>query len=219
MLYAENETPLVPLPKDLKENKLIIFSGPSGAGKTTIVQYLLDEYPCLQFSISATTRKPRTGEIPEKDYHFLCEKDFLQRVARKEFVEFETVYSGTRYGTLCSEIERIEKLGKHVVFDVDVVGASQLKKKYGDRALSIFVKPPSMEVLAKRLADRDTDTPAELAIRIEKAHKEMTDSPEFDVVLPNDDLEEACKQASNLVKDFISGNTTSPVLHSIQSGL
>jgi len=145
-----------------KEGKLIIFSAPSGAGKTTIVQYLLSKVPELEFSISATTRQPRGDEKDEKDYYFISKEEFLHRIARKQFVEFEEVYSGTFYGTLRTEIERIWKKGKTVIFDIDVEGGLHLKRKYNGQALAIFVQPPSLAVLIERLTTRATDPPEKL---------------------------------------------------------
>src|SRR6201985_3976497 len=140
-----------------QNGKLIIFSAPSGAGKTTIVHHLLGKFPELEFSISATTRKPRGDEQPGKDYYFISKEEFLHRIAKKEFVEFEEVYTGTFYGTLRAEIERIWKKGKTVIFDIDVEGGLHLKRKYGEQALAIFVQPPSIEVLIERLTLRATD--------------------------------------------------------------
>src|SRR2546428_1343567 len=143
--------------------KLIIFSAPSGAGKTTIVKQLLKKFPELQFSISATTREARGDETDGKDYYFLSKEEFLHRIANHEFVEFEEVYNGTIYGTLRSEIERIWADGKHVIFDVDVVGGLRLKRKYPEKAIAVFVQPPNLEVLKERLTSRGTDSPSKLA--------------------------------------------------------
>lgn len=184
--------------------KLIIFSAPSGAGKTTIVHHLLKKIPALSFSISATTREQRGDEVNAKDYYFISQADFLHKIAQKEFVEFEEVYSGTFYGTLRSEIERIWASGKHVIFDIDVEGGLHLKKKYGDSALAIFVDPPSLEVLIERLTGRGTDAPAKLAERIKKADKELKYADRFDVILKNHDLETACAEAEKLVGDFLN---------------
>src|SRR5476651_2321641 len=145
--------------------KLIIFSAPSGAGKTTIVHHLLSKIPQLEFSISATTRAPRGDEKHGRDYYFISKEEFLHRIAKKQFVEFEEVYSGTFYGTLRTEIERIWKKGKVVIFDIDVEGGLHLKRKYDGQALAIFVQPPSLEVLIERLTDRKTDTDDKLKER------------------------------------------------------
>jgi len=186
-----------------KQGKLIIFSAPSGAGKTTIVRHLLGEIPDLEFSISATTRKPRGNERDGVDYYFITKEDFLHRIAKKQFVEFEEVYSGTFYGTLRSEIERIWDKGKHVIFDIDVEGGLHLKRKYEEHALAIFVQPPSLEVLKQRLSGRGTDSNEKLDERFVKAEKELNYAPQFDIILKNHDLETACKEAKQLVKEFL----------------
>lgn len=185
------------------EGKLIIFSAPSGAGKTTIVKHLLGKYPDkLAFSISASTRAPRSNEVDGKDYYFISKESFLHKIAQKEFVEFEEVYSGTFYGTLRSEIDRIWAEGKIVVFDIDVIGGLHLKRKFGKQALAIFVQPPSLDVLVERLRSRGTDSEEKLAERIEKADKELKFSEDFDVILENNRLEDACAEAEELVNLF-----------------
>jgi guanylate kinase len=185
------------------EGKLIIFSAPSGAGKTTIVKHLLSKYPDkLAFSISASTRDPRSNEVDGKDYYFISKEAFLHKIAHKEFVEFEEVYSGTFYGTLRSEIDRIWASGKIVIFDIDVIGGLHLKKKFGKQALAIFVQPPSLDVLIHRLRSRGTDTEEKLMERIAKADKELKYSSEFDIILENDHLSDACIQAEKLVESF-----------------
>lgn len=184
--------------------KLIIFSAPSGAGKTTIVKHLLNKYSeKLSFSISASTRKPRGDEVDGKDYYFMTKEKFLHRVAQQDFVEFEEVYAGTFYGTLNIEIDRIWQAEKHVVFDIDVVGGLRLKKKFGSKALAIFVEPPSLEALESRLRGRGTDTEEKLKERIAKADKELVFAKDFDVVLHNDNLDEACKEAEKLIERFL----------------
>jgi guanylate kinase len=185
------------------QGKLIIFSAPSGAGKTTIVRHLLGEIPDLEFSISATTRTPRGDERDGHDYYFISTEDFLHRIAKKQFVEFEEVYSGTFYGTLRSEIQRIWDKGKHVIFDIDVEGGLHLKRKYEEHALAIFVQPPSLEVLKERLTGRGTDSAEKLAERFVKAEKELNYASQFDIILKNHDLETACAEARALVKDFL----------------
>jgi len=184
--------------------KLIIFSAPSGAGKTTIVHHLLKKVPGLEFSISATTRNPRGEEVNGKDYYFISKEEFLHRIAKKHFVEFEEVYSGTFYGTLREEIERIWQQGKTVIFDIDVEGGLHLKRKYDGQALAIFVQPPSLEVLKERLAGRGTDSEEKLAERFIKAEKELNYAPQFDIILKNHDLQTACAEAEKLVGDFLS---------------
>ena len=170
------------------QGKLIIFSAPSGAGKTTIVQHILKHFPNLQFSVSATTRALRGEEKDGIDYYFISQESFLHKVAKHEFIEFEEVYSGTFYGTLKSEIDRIWASGNHVIFDLDVEGGLRLKKKFEDNALAIFVQAPSLEILKERFA---------------KAEKEMGYADKFDIVLPNFDLETACAEAVKLVGDFL----------------
>jgi guanylate kinase len=188
------------------EGKLIIFSAPSGAGKTTIVRHLLKRFPQLSFSISATTRDSRGSEKHKDDYYFISKEDFLHKVARQEFVEFEEVYSGTFYGTLRSEIERIWSEGKHVIFDIDVEGGLRLKRKYEEEALAIFVQPPSLEVLKERLTGRGTDSSEKLQERFLKAEKELLYADKFDVILKNFDLDTACAAAEKLVGDFLKVN-------------
>jgi guanylate kinase len=188
----------------MKQGKLIIFSAPSGAGKTTIVKHLLTKFPELCFSISATTRESRGTELHEKDYYFISKEDFLHKVAHQEFVEFEEVYNGTFYGTLRSEIERIWNAGQHVIFDIDVEGGLRLKRKYEDDALAIFVQPPSLEVLIERLSGRGTDSVEKLQERFIKAEKELKYADKFDVILKNYDLETACLEAEKLVSDFLN---------------
>ena len=187
-----------------KQGKLLIFSAPSGAGKTTIVKHLLKTFPDkIAFSISATTREIRGQEVNNQDYYFISKEDFLHKVAKHEFAEFEEVYAGTFYGTLKAEIQRIWNQGKHVIFDIDVEGGLRLKKKFEDDALAIFVQPPSVEVLQERLIGRGTDSQEKLAERFAKAQKELSYAPQFDVVLNNFDLDIACKQAEELVVVFL----------------
>lgn len=187
----------------IQTGKLIIFSAPSGAGKTTIVKHLLSKFPELEFSISATTRQPRGDEENDKAYHFISKEEFLHLIAKKQFVEFEEVYSGTFYGTLRTEIERIWKKGKTVIFDIDVEGGLHLKRKYEGQALAIFVQPPSLEVLKERLIGRGTDSEEKLRERFAKAEKELNYAPKFDIILKNHDLQTACNEAEELVRNFI----------------
>jgi guanylate kinase len=188
----------------MKQGKLVIFSAPSGAGKTTIVRHLLQKFPQLSFSISATTRELRGTEEHQNDYYFISKEDFLHKIAHQEFVEFEEVYSGTFYGTLRSEIERIWDEGKHVIFDIDVEGGLRLKRKYEDDALAIFVQPPSLEVLKERLTGRGTDSEEKLQERFIKAEKELLYADKFDIVLKNYDLDTACKEAEKIIGEFLS---------------
>jgi len=187
------------------QGKLLLFSAPSGSGKTTIVKHLIETIPSLGYSISACTR-PRRGRTEEhgKDYYFLSKEEFEQKIRNDEFVEWEQVYSGAYYGTLKSEIQRIWNLGKHVIFDVDVVGGLRIKEYYGENALSIFVKVSSVEELRKRLLKRQTETDASLETRLAKAEYEMSFEDRFDVVLLNENLEETLLKAEKLVKEFIS---------------
>ena len=187
----------------MKQGKLIIFSAPSGAGKTTIVHHLLKKFPQLSFSISATTRESRGDETHENDYYFITKEEFLHKVAHQEFVEFEEVYNGTFYGTLRSEIERIWENDQHVIFDIDVEGGIRLKRKYEEDALAIFVQPPSLEVLRERLSGRGTDSQEKLQERFIKAEKELLYADKFDVILKNFDLATACAEAERLVQEFL----------------
>ena len=183
--------------------KLVIFSAPSGAGKSTLVNYLLPQFPELRFSISATSRSPRGREVHGKDYYFLSSEEFKARVAQNELLEWEEVYAGTYYGTLRSEVERIWAEGKVVVFDIDVVGALNLKKQFGDRALALFVQAPSVEILEQRLRGRGTDSEEKIQQRVAKATIEMARAPEFDKVVVNEDLDTAKAEALAILKDFL----------------
>ncbi|MGO1243146.1 MAG: guanylate kinase [Sphingobacterium sp.] len=185
--------------------KLIIFSAPSGAGKTTIVKNLLAKHgDKIAFSISASTRQPRGEEQHGKDYYFISSADFLHRVAKQEFIEFEEVYAGTYYGTLRQEVERLWAEGKSVIFDIDVIGGLRLKSKFPEQALAIFVNPPSLEVLKERLRGRGTDSHEKLLERFAKAEHELSYAGKFDVVLNNYELETACAEAETLVLDFLN---------------
>lgn len=188
----------------MPEGKIIIFSAPSGAGKTSIVQALLNRNPDkLSFSISATTRAPRNGETGNKDYYYFSKEDFEKKIAENAFIEYEEVYGGSYYGTLKSEIERIWLMGKHVILDVDVKGGLNLKKYFGDTALSVFVKPPDVDTLEKRLRNRNTETEEQLKQRVEKAAFELSYEPKFDTVLENSILEEAVENAQELLDNFL----------------
>lgn len=187
-----------------KNGKAIIFSAPSGAGKTTIVQHLLDKHPELGFSISACTRDKRgRTEVHGVDYYFLTVEEFKKRIDKDEFVEWEEVYEGNFYGTLKEEVQRIWDAGKAVIFDVDVKGGLKLKKYFGDDALAVFVKVPSLEVLEERLKNRNSESSSSLSQRLYKAKFEMTFEKEFDVTLVNEDLETSLKKAEDMVAGFI----------------
>lgn len=186
------------------EGKMFIFTAPSGAGKTTIVRHLLKQYDFLDFSVSATTRKKRAHEIHGKDYYFLTKEEFDARIEKDEFVEWEEVYDD-KYGTLKSEVERVWSLNRHIVFDIEVKGATNIKKLYGDRCLAIFIKPPSLEVLIQRLTNRNTESESSLKKRIARVKREMTYQNTFDAVLVNDLLEVAKKEAEFFIETFVHG--------------
>ncbi len=187
------------------QGKLLIFCAPSGSGKTTIVKHLLATNPNLGFSISACTRDRRgRAEQHGKDYYFLTPDDFKKRIDNNEFVEYEEVYAGAYYGTLKSEIERVWSEGKHVIFDVDVNGGLSLKNYYKERALAVFVKVPSMEILEQRLRERKTDSEESISARLFKVKFEMSFEDKFDTTLVNDNLEESLLKAQKLVDDFIN---------------
>ncbi len=188
----------------ISQGKLIVFSAPSGSGKTTIVRHLLNTDPeSLDFSISATSRKKRGAEVHGEDYYFISPDEFRQHIDRDDFVEWEEVYADNFYGTLKSEVERIWNEGKHVVFDIDVVGGLRVKEKYPERTLSIFVKAPSIEEMESRLRSRNTDSEEKIIERVAKAKQELAFAEKFDVVLVNDKLEAAQEQATELVREFI----------------
>jgi len=183
--------------------KLIIFSAPSGAGKTTIVRHLLERNLNLEFSVSATSRGKRHCETNGKDYYFLTPEEFRRKIENNEFLEWEEVYAGTYYGTLKSEVERIRNNGKNVIFDVDVVGGCNIKKYYGDEALAVFVQPPSVEELRNRLVSRSTDSPEVIEKRIAKAEYELTFASQFDRIIVNEHLEIAFEEAEQCIREFI----------------
>ncbi len=185
------------------KGKLIIFSAPSGAGKTTIVRHLLDKNLNLEFSVSATSRAPRHNETHGKDYYFLSVEEFKKKIANDEFLEWEEVYNGVYYGSLKSEVERIRNLGKNVIFDVDVVGGLNIKKFYADDALAVFVQPPSVEELRNRLKNRSTETEEKIQMRIAKAEHELSFANQFDRLINNNDLLQACREAENIIREFI----------------
>ena len=188
---------------NLNTGKCILFSAPSGAGKTTIVRHLLEHNPSLAFSISACSRAPRGLEVDGKDYYFLGLEKFQQKIKEGAFLEWEEVYDDNYYGTLKEEVERIWSLGKTVVFDVDVVGALNIKKQLGERALAIFVQAPSYEELERRLRSRSTESEEKIQMRMAKAKDELAKSVEFDVILENNDLSDACQKAEELVAQFL----------------
>jgi guanylate kinase len=187
------------------KGKLVIISAPSGAGKTTIVKHLLDGGLNLAFSISATTRKMRDNETDGKDYYFISVEQFREKIKKDELLEWQEVYKDHYYGTPRSEMERIWTLGKHVLFDVDVMGGINLKKIFGKRAISLFIMPPSVQELEKRLVSRGTDDPEKIRMRVEKAAEEMKTAGEFDYTIVNDDLEKAQAETLRLVMDFLNG--------------
>lgn len=188
-----------------EKGKLIVFSAPSGSGKTTIVHHLLNcKNLNLDFSISATSRPKRGQEIDGKDYHFLSLEEFKEHINQDDFVEWEEVYTNNFYGTLKSEVERIWAEGKHAIFDIDVVGGLRVKEKFPEKTLAVFVKAPSLEVMENRLRSRETESEEKIQQRLAKAEKEMSYADKFDVILTNDDLETAKKEAENLVGKFIS---------------
>lgn len=184
--------------------KLIVFSGPSGTGKTSIVKALLQEYPDLfGFSISATTRPKREGEIDGRDYYFISPEEFKKKIEQGEFIEWEEVYDNMFYGTLKSEINRLHQQNKHVLFDIDVEGGLNIKKIYGDKALTIFVMPPSIEDLKNRLQKRNTESVEAMQKRINKAQQEIEKSKYFDVIIVNDDFNVAVEKAKTVVMQFL----------------
>lgn len=187
-----------------KQKKLIIVSAPSGAGKTTIVKHLLSCIPGLAFSVSATTRAIRAGEVDGKDYFFISEQEFRQKIESGDLLEWEEVYKGTFYGTLKSEVSKLMNDGFNVIFDVDVVGGLNIKKEYGERALAVFVSPPSVKELEVRLTNRKTDAAETIRKRIEKAQWELGFAPEFDFILVNDSLEKAKKDIVQKAADFLN---------------
>lgn len=183
--------------------KMIIITAPSGAGKTTIVRHLLKTFDDLAFSVSATTRPPRKGEVHGKDYYFLSEKKFKKKIKKEKFVEWEEVYPGKFYGTLKKEVKRLWKDDKHIVFDIEVKGATNIKNFYGDKALAVFVSPPSMKELMHRLEKRDTESITTIKVRMARAKLEMTYEKNFDKILVNDDLKVALQEAEQMIKEFV----------------
>ncbi|NLI71689.1 MAG: guanylate kinase [Bacteroidales bacterium] len=183
--------------------KVIIFSAPSGAGKSTIVNHLLTRDLGLEFSISATSRPPRGNETDGIEYYFLSKEEFEEKIKNKAFVEYEEVYTGLYYGTLRSELKRISEKGHTIVFDVDVLGGINLKKQFGDDALAVFISPPSIKTLKERLIKRSTDSVEMIMKRVGKAEYEMSFASQFDKTIVNDDLEKAKSEAEKLVREFL----------------
>lgn len=188
----------------MDNRKAILFSAPSGSGKTTIIKQLSKRYDCFEFSISATSRTPREGEKDGVDYYYITYDDFKTRAAQGDFLEWEEVYQGLCYGTLKSEIERIWNNGHVIVFDVDVMGGKNLKRFFGDAALSIFVMPPSIEVLEQRLRSRGTETEEAIAKRLSRSAIELNEAPSFDVTIVNDDLQTAIDEAVKVIDQFLN---------------
>ncbi len=192
----------------MKQGKLIIFSAPSGSGKTTLVHYLLQQPELnLAFSVSAASRNKRPNETDGKDYYFISPEVFKQKIKEDAFVEWEEVYKNNFYGTLKSEVERLLNACKNVIFDIDVKGGLNIKKQYPENSLAVFVQPPSVAELKKRLQSRQTETPEKIKMRIDKADEEMQYAKNFDVIIINDDLEKAKKKAYQTVSHFIENKT------------
>ncbi len=184
-------------------HKIIILTAPSGSGKTSIARFLLNRFPNLSFSISAATRKSREGEVNGKDYHFMSEEEFKAHIKKNEFIEWEMVYEGKYYGTMKSELERIWSENKVPILDIDVHGGIHVQKEYPINTLSLFVKPPSVEELRKRLESRGTETTEAINTRVNKASYELSFADQFDHVIVNDDLDKACKEAERIVEEFL----------------
>ena len=193
--------------KVMNKGKLLVFSAPSGSGKTTIVRHLLTKEDLnLEFSISAATRDPRGEEVNGKDYYFMSIEAFKQHIKADDFVEWEEVYRDNFYGTLKSEVERIWAKGKNVIFDIDVAGGLRIKSKFPQETLAVFVKPPSVDELKRRLKERSTESDDKINMRIAKAHVELATAPQFDIIINNYDLDVANEEAYQLVKEFVSSN-------------
>lgn len=188
----------------MSKGKLIIFSAPSGSGKSTIINYLLTQRLNLAFSISATSRAPRGSERDGVEYYFLSPDEFRRRIAAGDFLEYEEVYADKFYGTLKSEVERLTTAGKNVLFDVDVVGGLNIKRFYGERALSVFIQPPSLAELRRRLEHRATDAPEVIESRLAKAEYELSFAPKFDRIVVNDELDRACQEILSVVRNFLA---------------
>ncbi len=192
----------------MNKGKLLVFSAPSGSGKTTIVRHLLKQEDLnLEFSVSAATREPRGQEVDGKDYYFMSIEQFKKHIKAEDFVEWEEVYRDNFYGTLKSEVERIWAKGKNVIFDIDVAGGLRIKSKFPQETLAVFVKPPSVDELKRRLKERSTESDDKINMRIAKAHVELATAPQFDKIIKNYDLDVAKEDAYQLVKDFINTNS------------
>lgn len=187
----------------MDNRKAILFSAPSGSGKTTIIRRILEQFDCFEFSISATSRLPREGEVDQKDYYFLTSEVFADRVKKGEFLEWEEVYQGTCYGTLKSEIDRIWDKGKVIIFDVDVNGGKNIKRYFGDDALAIFVMPPSVEELERRLRGRGTESEEAIQKRLGRSAKELDESVHFDRTIVNDDLDRAVEETAEAIRNYL----------------
>jgi len=187
-----------------KHQKILIITAPSGAGKTSITHFLMNEFPVLSFSISAATRTPRANEKDRVDYYFISMEEFKKKIKEKEFAEWEMVYEGKYYGTLKSELKRIWLLGKVPVLDIDVKGALHVKQQYPENTLSLFIEPPTVDALKERLISRGTETPESLNARINKASYEISFKEHFDKIILNDQLEEACSKAKEIVGTFLN---------------
>ncbi len=193
----------------MQKGKLLVFSAPSGSGKTTIVRHLLQQDDLnLEFSVSAATREPRGQEVDGKDYYFMSIEQFKKHIKAEDFVEWEEVYRDNFYGTLKSEVERIWAKGKNVIFDIDVAGGLRIKSKFPQETLAVFVKPPSVDELKRRLKERSTESDDKINMRIAKAHVELATAPQFDKIIKNYDLDVAKAEAYELVKEFINSDFT-----------
>ena len=185
------------------KHKLVVFSAPSGSGKTTVVRHLLDVIPDLEFSISATTRPMRAGEKHGQDYYFYTNEEFQAAIEKNAFIEYEEVYKGVNYGTLKTEVHRLWEEGKTVIFDLDVEGGLTIKKYYGEQALALFIRPPSVDILIDRLRSRNTENEEQLAVRIAKVHSELKFEQLFDKVIVNDVLSDTFVNAESIVTSFL----------------
>lgn len=183
---------------------LLVLASPSGGGKSTLKERLVREFPELRFSVSATTRAPRPGEVDGRDYHFLSDSEFDRKLREGEFLEWEAVYAGSRYGTLRREVENIIEKGYFTLLDIDVNGAERIKELFGAKALTLYIRPPSIDALHERLLARGTDTPEQIAQRLERASMEMEKASRFDATVINDELDRAYAELSDIVRDFTS---------------